>query len=407
MLNKSILSTILLCVQLLGVLPSAGSGQSARSQTRRRPAPRAGAGADMTKGLQIRLSEGAESAARPQPLNVASAAALTEAEAQNVLKRLQPIETGAEDEKDFQIRDRSLPPPRTGKTVGSAFPPLETVQAPDTKPAGPLEVLRYSPEGDVPLAPHLSVTFSQPMVAVTSHADTIAAGVPVRLTPQPEGHWRWIGTKTLLFEPTGRFAMATDYRIEVPAATKSATGAVLTAAKRWNFKTPPPTLQSSYPTEGPHRRDPLIFVGFDQAIDAAAVLKTIRVRAANTEWPTRLATGEEIAADPVVSRMAEAAEKGRWLAFRVFDSKNSNSPAQLPAATTVSVAIGPGTPSAEGPLKTVAPQEFSFNTYGPLRVVRHECGYNFSCSPFDQWTVQFTNPLDAESFENRDGESRA
>ena len=131
----------------------------------------------MTKGLQIRLSEGAESSARPQQLNLAPAASLTDAEAQNVLKRLEPIKSTSEDEKDFQIRDRSLPPPRTGKTVETAFPPPETVTAGDTKPVGPLEVLRYSPEGDVPLAPHLSVTFSQPMVAVTSHADTTAAGV--------------------------------------------------------------------------------------------------------------------------------------------------------------------------------------------------------------------------------------
>ncbi|HKP10703.1 MAG TPA: Ig-like domain-containing protein, partial [Blastocatellia bacterium] len=315
------------------------------------------------------------------------------------MKRLQPIQTTSEDEKDFQIRDRSLPPPRAGKTVETAFPPPETDRAPDAIPAGPLEVLRYSPEGDVPLAPQLSVTFSQPMVAVTSHADTVASGVPVRLTPQPEGRWRWVGTKTLLFETAGRFPMATDYRVEVPAATKSAAGAVLAAAKRWSFKTPPPTLKSSYPIGGPYRRDPLIFVEFDQAIDAAAVLKTVHVRAANAEWPTRLATAEEIAADRDVSRMAEAAEKGRWLAFRVVDSRNSKSSSQLPAAAEVSITIGPGTPSAEGPLRTVAPQEFSFNTYGPLRVVRHECGYNFSCSPFDQWTVQFTNPLDAQSFE--------
>ena len=96
--TKSILSSILLLTQLLGVLPLFASGQSVRSQTRRRPAPRTGSSADMTKGLQIRLSEGAESGARPQPLNVAPAASLTDAEAQNVLKRLEPIKIASEDE---------------------------------------------------------------------------------------------------------------------------------------------------------------------------------------------------------------------------------------------------------------------------------------------------------------------
>ena len=398
MSNKKKLSTILIFIQLLGALPLLGSAQSVRSQTRRRPMPIPGVSSDMTKGLQIRLSEGAESAAAARPLALTAAARLSDQEAQNMLKRLEPIKQGADDEKDFQIRDRSLPAPRTGKTVTSAFPPAETSRPPDTAPSGPLEVLRYSPEGDVPLAPQLSVTFSLPMVAVTSHADATASNLPVRLTPQPEGRWRWIGTKTLLFEPVGRFPMATDYRIEVPAATKSATGATLAAAKRWSFKTPPPTVKSSYPTGEPFKRDPLMFVEFDQLIVPADVLKTVRVRAANTEWQTRLATSEEVEADSTVSQMAKAAEKGRWLAFRVVDSVKPDSVGQLPADASVSVTIGPGTPSAEGPLKTTAPASFSFKTYGPLRVVRHDCGYNFSCSPFDQWSIQFTNPLDAEAF---------
>ncbi|HJQ70655.1 MAG TPA: alpha-2-macroglobulin family protein [Blastocatellia bacterium] len=349
--------------------------------------------------MQIRLSEGAESAGAQPQLTPANAARLSDQQAESILKRLEPIKQGADDEKDFQVRDRSLPAPRTGKTVTSAFPPAESSQAPDNAPSGPLEVLRYSPEGDVPLAPHLSMTFSQPMVAITSHADATAANLPVRLTPEPEGRWRWVGTKTLLFEPAGRFPMATDYRVEVPAATKSATGAALASPKRWSFKTPPPTVQSSYPNGGPFRRDPLFFVEFDQAIDPAAVLKTVRVRAASREWPTRLATGEEVAADMEVSRMASAAERGRWLAFRVVDSRDSNSVGELPADASVSVTIGPGTPSAEGPLRTTEPASFSFKTFGPLRVVRHECGYNFSCSPFDQWSVQFTNSLDAQTFD--------
>ena len=103
------------------------------------------------------------------------------------------------------------------------------------------------PEGDVPLAPQLSVTFSQPMVAVTSHDDLAASAVPVRLDPQPPGQWRWVGTKTLLFEPTARFPMATEYRVEVPAGTRSATGGTLATAVRWTFATPPPVLDGRHP----------------------------------------------------------------------------------------------------------------------------------------------------------------
>jgi hypothetical protein len=125
------------------------------------------------------------------------------------LKRIRPIKTDADDQQDFAVRDRSLPPPRAGKTIDASFPPSEIIGQPERVQTGPLDVLRYSPEGDVPLAPQLSVNFSQPMVAV-AHADTTADSVPVRLTPRPPGHWRWVGTKTLVFEPDGRFPMATE-----------------------------------------------------------------------------------------------------------------------------------------------------------------------------------------------------
>ena len=57
--------------------------------------------------------------------------------------------------------------------------------------------------------------------------------VPVKLTPQPEGEWRWVGTKTILFEPallpdtkggSNRFPMATEYRVEIPAGARDASG---------------------------------------------------------------------------------------------------------------------------------------------------------------------------------------
>jgi len=51
---------------------------------------------------------------------------------------------------------------------------------------GPLEVVRQSPEGDVPIAPNLSVTFSQPMLAVSSQEEA-AENVPVKLSPQTAG----------------------------------------------------------------------------------------------------------------------------------------------------------------------------------------------------------------------------
>src|SRR5205807_5194703 len=101
------------------------------------------------------------------------------------------------DEAEFALHEKSLPPPRTGATVMQVFPAPNEIAPPVQPTAGALEVLRYSPEGDVPIAPNLSVTFSQPMVAVTSQEEA-AENVPVKLSPQTPGKWHWIGTRTLL-----------------------------------------------------------------------------------------------------------------------------------------------------------------------------------------------------------------
>lgn len=345
---------------------------------------------DESEGLRFRLSEGAgQSEARP-PTNLAPATALSNAETEAVLKRLQPIKSESSDETDFALRAQSLPPPRTGLTVMQPFPAANETAPPDSTTAGPLEVIRYSPEGDVPITPSLSVTFSQPMVPITSQEEA-AKYVPVKLTPEPHGKWRWIGTKTLLFEPDVRFAMATQYSVSVPAGTKSATGATLSNTKSWTFTTPPPTVKTTYPVTGaPRPLDSLMFVELDQRIDPAAVLKTIKVTAGHGPLPLRLATNSEIEADVSFKELVKNAEKDRWLAFRAVDA--------LPGNSYFTVTIGPGTPSMEGPRTTSAKQEFNFYTYGPLRITKSECGYGSECLPQAWFRIEFNNPIDATAF---------
>ena len=126
-----------------------------------------------------------------------------------------------------------------------------------------------SPEGSVPIAPELSITFSQPMVEVTSQEEA-ATNVPVKLNPQPPGKWRWLGTKTLIFDPDVRFPMATTYSVTVPAGTRAANGSTLATEKSWSFTTPPLSVKATYPSkDSTQPRDALMFIEFDQRIDPA------------------------------------------------------------------------------------------------------------------------------------------
>jgi hypothetical protein len=253
-------------------------------------------------------------------------------------------------------------------------------------------VARRSPEGEVPLAANVSVTFSQPMVDVTSHGELAREAAPLRVQPQPEGRWRWVGTRTLLFEAAGgRMPMATTYTLEVPAGTRSAVGGVLAEAVRWTLGTPPPSLVSSYPGSETVRRDTLLFAAFDQRIDADAVLSLVTVRAGAGALPLRRATAAEVAGDERIKTLADRAGEGRWLAFRTQEP--------LPADAQVTATVPAGTPSAEGPRRTVKAQSWSFRTFGPLRLVEHQCGWNKQCPPGTPWRARFSNAIDAAAFD--------
>ncbi|HKS27522.1 MAG TPA: Ig-like domain-containing protein [Pyrinomonadaceae bacterium] len=387
---KSLVACLLLFSILTGPLARAEgvSFSAAQSDTDKGP-----------KGLRFRLSEGVEQVEKPQAAATPATTKISDSEVQSILKRLPAVKAEATDEQDFALRDKSLPPPRTGKTINVSFPASEDRPGSETSTSSaPLEVLRFAPEGEVPLAPQLSVTFSQPMVAVTSQ-DEAAEVVPVRLSPQPPGRWRWVGTKTLLFVPEGRFPMATEYTVTVPAGTKDAMGLTLAAAKSWKFATPPPQMKRSHPGGTSVTRDSLMFVEFDQRIDPAAVLRTIKIMAGGATLAARLATPEEIERDATVRQLVKSAEQGRWLVFRAVDGSGAVGNA-LPGDTAINVLIGPGTPSAEGPRTTPGQQSFTFRTYGIFRAVKSQCGYGRECSPFDQWSIEFSNPVDEASLDS-------
>jgi uncharacterized protein YfaS (alpha-2-macroglobulin family) len=360
------------------------------------------------KGLRFRLSKGEEQAKDDGGTNATKLARterLSDAETEQILKRLPPLEVEEKNRQELALRENSLPPPRAARTVSVAFPPAAESSG-STPPksvndGAPLEVLRLAPEGEVGVAAQLSVTFSQPMVALTSQSELSMSDVPVKLSPQPAGRWRWVGTRTLLFEPQGRFPAATRYTATVPAGARAVNGATLSTARAWSFATPPPRIVASYPSGDSQPRDTLIFVVFDQRIDPASALRSIHVRAGvGGPLALRLATEQEVKTDEELRRRANEADAvgaGRWLAFRVVGTNGAAT--ELPVGARVSVEIAAGTPSAEGPLVTTKPQAFAFRTYGALRVTRSECGDAKRCTPFDPLRVTLSNNIDEDAFQ--------
>ena len=346
-------------------------------------------------GVDVGVSQGQAQAQTPVPQPVATGEPLTPQEIEAIFERLPDLPVSPNEQTSFKYPVQLLPPPRPGTTITETFPAVEPAPTPAVELPGPLEVLRHAPEGEIPIAPFVSITFNQPMVALGTLGDLAAEGVPAKIEPSLPGTWRWLGTKTLTFEYDSklvdRLPKATEYTVSIPAGTRSASGGVLAQTVTWKFATPAPVVTAMYPQNVPQPLDPLIFVAFDQRIEPAAVLKTIQVFAGNERVELILASQPEIEKDEQVSQYVKNAQAGRWLVFR--------SPQPFTADTAISVTIGPGTPSAEGPRVTTTAQSFGFSTYAPLRVVEHGCYWGGSnCPPLTPFSIRFNNPLDSDAF---------
>ncbi len=345
----------------------------------------------------IRLSAGQPEVQTTETIPVTTGEPLSDQEIEDILVRLPALTAVPVDHLEFNLPEDSMPPPRTGDTIEETFPPPLKPTEPSPIDATPLEVLRFAPEGEIPIAPFVNLTFSQPMVPLTTISDLAAEEVPVLLEPTLPGTWRWLGTKTLTFQYDStlidRLPMATEYQVTVPAGTKSAIGGVLAEPVQFSFSTPPPKVIASYPYDVPQPLEPIFFISFDQRIDPGAVLKTIAVTAGNQTVSLMLATEDEVKQDEQVSRLVKNTPEGRWLAFRSLEP--------LPVDTVISVAIGPGTPSAEGPLVSKDTQHFTFHTYAQLRIDKHGCSWSDDrCPPLTPFFIQFNNPIDAGVYDD-------
>jgi uncharacterized protein YfaS (alpha-2-macroglobulin family) len=352
---------------------------------------------EQESGLQVTLSAGQAQPQESEPVPIGTSEPLSEDEIEQVLVRLPSLLIDSADQVDFKLPEDSLPPPRTGETIEEPFPPEEILDLPDPVDAGPLEVLRFAPEGEIPLAPFVNITFNQPMVPLGTLDDLAAEEVPVQLEPRLPGTWRWLGTKTLTFQfdstEIDRLPMATEYLVTIPAGTESILGALLEESVTWTFSTPPPEVVVQYPYDIPQPLDPLFFIAFDQRIDPGAVLDTVEVTAGNQSVELILASEADVQEEKAVARLAENAGEGRWLAFKAREL--------LLPDTPVAVTIGPGTPSAEGPVVTDEAQYFSFHTYAPLRIEDHGCAWSDGeCRPLTPFYIRFNNPIDVDSYDD-------
>lgn len=350
---------------------------------------------EVNEDKPMTLGEGQAQPQSTQTIATASTQPLSDADIENILSRLPTLQAEESVQTDFKLAQNLLPPPRTGETVLQSFPPTAEAKLPEQAAAGPLEVLRYSPEGEIPVAPFISITFNQPMVPLTALKDLTSADIPVKVTPELAGTWRWLGTKTLTFNYDSklidRLPKSKSYTVTVPAGTKSQTGGTLVEAVEWTFTTPPVKVTSKYPEGISQPQNPLVYIAFDQRVDPAAILNVTKLTARGNPVKIRLSTEADWKVNPTVNNLVKGSLDGRWVVFQAQEL--------LPLDSDISITVGPATPSAEGPLTSGDIQSFSFHTYAPLKVIEHGCSWGGSdCRPLSPFYIRFNNPLDQKLF---------
>jgi uncharacterized protein YfaS (alpha-2-macroglobulin family) len=338
------------------------------------------------EGLKLALSEGERAPAPIDDRDPVAAQRLADAEIEALLARLPPLPAPLDDGRvDLPVVGAS--PPRTGGTR-----PLDLASSggpgPETTAPGPLTVLRITPEDERPLVGVLSVTFSDPMVPLAALDVVDGADVPVTLSPQPPGRWRWIDPRLAVFEAEGRFPAATRYEVSVPAGTTSTSGQRLQQGVHTSFSTPALRVVRHVPSgTRPVGVRPLVLMAFDQAVVPETLMPFVRLESwglfSDTRHPVQM-----------LDRGALDPEELESLGDVVLDRVLALQPVgDLPADQELTLTLAAGAPSAEGPRVTTAPQELAFSTRGSLRVESRNGTWLDPLAPGDSISVRFTNPL--------------
>jgi len=347
-----------------------------------------GTGEEQTDGLKFKISPGKPAQDNEELTPVAPAEILSEAETNKLLKLLPPLVQ--EKAREFVLPARSLPPPNKQNRINEPFPPHDQKAAPAAPTSSPLSITSKRPVGNIDHASAISVTFSQPMVPITTQSSLETKTPPVSIKPALDGQWKWFGTQTLTFEPTAKqLPMSTFYEMNVPAGTASVTGGKLATGETWNFSTSTVQLISSYPDISPSvKPTTLIMARFNQKIDKEAILAMTKISTREQFFPVVSASQAEIDSDKVLkSRLKDVPEN----TFVVFKAS-----APLPLASTIAVKIGPQIKSAEGPLLSKKSADFQFLTYGVFKVLP-QAAYEKSVLPDDPMSVRFSNGIDKKS----------
>ena len=139
----------------------------------------------------------------------------------------------------------------------------------------PLEILSITPSGDdVPAGRQIVFQFNRAVVPV-GRMDRKASEIPISITPEAKGQWRWLNTSTLacMLDEKSALTPATRYEVLVSPGIKAEDGATLNESVKHSFITERPEVVYTWFWTWKAPGMPVIRMTFNQPVSKDSVEK--------------------------------------------------------------------------------------------------------------------------------------
>jgi len=120
----------------------------------------------------------------------------------------------------------------------------------------------------------ITIIFNRPMVPLTTLTETEQMSLPIRISPETPGKFRWISTRNLQFIPDATLLPASEYKVEIGTGLLSLDGLPIETMTHSFFTRP---LRYEHVSQGQIGYRQPILVRFNQPVDLEKTKKFISV----------------------------------------------------------------------------------------------------------------------------------
>ncbi len=265
-----------------------------------------------------------------------------------------------------------------------------------------LEVSRITPKGnDVPAGRQIVIQFNQPVVPL-GRMERDKKEIPIEITPELKGQWRWLNTSSLAYQLDNKNALqyATRYSVVIKPGIKTEKGDTTKETITHSFITRRPTIRYNSFRTWKSPGTPVIRVTFNQPVFIDSVMKHLFFVSGKISGKRIGAKVEPYTANynkPVIIDGNEA--RKNWLVTPLEE---------LSLDTDVTLRVEPGLVSAYGPEKGITKRVLvSFVTFPKFKFLGVRCYTNkdnnqqliksetdkIYANPLEYIALEFTSPV--------------